>query len=340
LKPNDVILDVAGGKGDLSWLLQNVDGLQSIVVDPRKLASKSHLLRSVQWLQLHPHESQQRALPHLPTHQPLAALMPQIMKLAERRRQRKRTELQSSINNDPSQRRSHENQENECEHLEPPQFQMKLEQSLVDAVKESLQQQQQQQEQHVNDRCPPSWRQFWETAVLNQYATFEEKRYREDFFLPTSERRVNDPQPTTIIQDANLAWQILQSVKLIVGFHPDQATDACVDLARVLGVPVCIVPCCVFPSEFQNRQLFVRNSSTAAHPPPKSPSPVHNKIDTTTKAVRVREYHQLLLYLQQRHPCLHKDTLAFHETATSRNAVLFTLPQDIKNDLYQTVERS
>lgn len=29
------ILDVAGGRGDLSWLLCNVDGVDSVVVDPR-----------------------------------------------------------------------------------------------------------------------------------------------------------------------------------------------------------------------------------------------------------------------------------------------------------------
>lgn len=42
LRKGAVILDVAGGKGDLSWLLMNADDVTSVVVDPRTLASSSH----------------------------------------------------------------------------------------------------------------------------------------------------------------------------------------------------------------------------------------------------------------------------------------------------------
>ena len=30
-----VVLDVAGGRGDLSWLFANADGIDAVVVDPR-----------------------------------------------------------------------------------------------------------------------------------------------------------------------------------------------------------------------------------------------------------------------------------------------------------------
>jgi hypothetical protein len=45
LNKGDIVLDVAGGKGDLSWLFKNIDGLDSIVVDPRVMSTHSHILR-------------------------------------------------------------------------------------------------------------------------------------------------------------------------------------------------------------------------------------------------------------------------------------------------------
>ena len=46
----------------------------------------------------------------------------------------------------------------------------------------------------------------------------------------------------------------LRSVDLIVGMHPDQATEPIVETAEKLGVPFCMVPCCVFPKLFPTRQ--------------------------------------------------------------------------------------
>jgi hypothetical protein len=43
------VLDVAGGKGDLSWLLLNHDGVDSCVVDPRR-TDHTKLERQAQWL--------------------------------------------------------------------------------------------------------------------------------------------------------------------------------------------------------------------------------------------------------------------------------------------------
>lgn len=46
----------------------------------------------------------------------------------------------------------------------------------------------------------------------------------------------------------------LRSVDLIVGMHPDQATEPIVETAENLGVPFCLVPCCVFPNLNPTRQ--------------------------------------------------------------------------------------
>eukprot|EP00438_Fugacium_kawagutii_P000693 Skav220034 [mRNA] locus=scaffold2981:165578:167006:+ [translate_table: standard] len=42
------VLDVAGGKGDLSWLLKNADGVDAIVVDPR-VTDHTKITRTALW---------------------------------------------------------------------------------------------------------------------------------------------------------------------------------------------------------------------------------------------------------------------------------------------------
>ena len=48
-----LILDVAGGRGDLSWILYNIDGIDSIIADPR-IPSHRSLVKSVNFLLNHP----------------------------------------------------------------------------------------------------------------------------------------------------------------------------------------------------------------------------------------------------------------------------------------------
>jgi hypothetical protein len=45
------------------------------------------------------------------------------------------------------------------------------------------------------------------------------------------------------------------SIGLVVGFHPDQATEPIVDFALSQGVPFAVVPCCVFGRDFPHRRL-------------------------------------------------------------------------------------
>ncbi len=42
------VLDVAGGKGDLSWLLKNADDLDAVVVDPR-VTDHTKITRTALW---------------------------------------------------------------------------------------------------------------------------------------------------------------------------------------------------------------------------------------------------------------------------------------------------
>ena len=47
----------------------------------------------------------------------------------------------------------------------------------------------------------------------------------------------------------------LTSVKLIVGLHPDEATEPIFSTALELGLPFAVIPCCVFAASFPNRRL-------------------------------------------------------------------------------------
>lgn len=241
LSNDAVVLDVAGGKGDLSWLLQNVDGCQSVVVDPRP-TQHQHILRSVEYLQQHPDEAAVRAIRHMPTHQPLATLLSQLPQ----------------------------------NHFRAPlHFPIWMDDAFLEAVCAAKKGHQQE------------WELYWNTAITTSDNQTELSQTN------TQQNNVTDPKQ---------AWEIVKECKLIVAFHPDQATDFCFQLAALLDIPFCIVPCCVFPSQFSHRTL--------------------------ADGTRVRDYQGLLLYLTHKYSFVRKERLLFHETATARNIALFTLPFD------------
>lgn len=244
LSKDSIVLDVAGGKGDLSWLLTNVDELDSIVADPR-ITKHEHLVKAITYLRKNPNEARLRSIPNQPTHQPLAAL---VLKLEGK----------------------------EC-FQSPRHLRILVDAPLVDAVRHYL-------ETSDGD----AWLEYWKDAS-GRALVAQPLGYREHFL--STERQI-----TNAVQ----ALDAILSLRLIIGFHPDQATEPCMDLATVLNIPFCICPCCVFPSEFPHR----RNA----------------------EGEQVQKYKQFIPYLQNKYQRIHTDTLDFHETETARNLVLYTLP--------------
>ena len=45
------------------------------------------------------------------------------------------------------------------------------------------------------------------------------------------------------------------SVSLVVGLHPDEATEPLVSAALALGIDFCVIPCCVFSASFPHRRM-------------------------------------------------------------------------------------
>jgi hypothetical protein len=80
---------------------------------------------------------------------------------------------------------------------------------------------------------------------------------------------------------------------LLVGMHPDQATEAIIDAALAFDVPFAVVPCCTFPELFPHR--------------------------TTVKGTPVATYNELIDYLLRKHPSIQKTYLPFK----GRNQVLY-----------------
>ena len=98
-------------------------------------------------------------------------------------------------------------------------------------------------------------------------------------------------QPTPLGQ-AEVA-QRLAECSVVIGLHPDGATDAIVDFALAHGKPFALLPCCVYSKSFTKRR-------TALGGP-------------------VRNYEQLLDYLQDKDPAIQRVQLDFD----GRNIALF-----------------
>ena len=235
LDQGDVILDCAGGKGDLSFLLCNADEYRSVVLDPR-ITKNRHIVKSIQYLRDHPEEAKKRAVPGLPTYQPLAGLLTKF----------------------------HGKQLSDLE--SPQHMRILVDKDLVGALK--------RYKEAEGGGGFKIWEEYWDQALLRgKEAT--PLGYKEE--EEGSAKDGSSSQKSGSITSAKDAIDTILAAKLVVGFHPDQATDYAIELASVLGVPVAVVPCCVFPSEFPNRRM--------------------------TNGSKVKYYTDLIQYLKERYFC-------------------------------------
>jgi hypothetical protein len=359
-----LILDVAGGKGDLSWLLNNVDGLESIVLDPWKQQDGSttrneRMVKSIEFLCNNPDERSIRSVRGLSTYQPLAEVIPKLLKQRSKRlsNNNKPGGEYNQILSEPKQRpvtpegsnggtcsNSSTTEISSCcvrpeDFVTPQLLQIPLNDEIVNQVNNRLIICKKNKSDNDNN-----------DEVHNDDAIIIEEEEEEGV----------DDDDEKMISILN----ILSSgrIKLIVGFHPDQATEPCIDLAKILNIPFCIVPCCVFPSEFPNRRLVLKeeeekiqqqqqqqqqkqredNNNDKEH----NNNNVNNDNSSSDEQqqqkqlVPVRTYNQFLRYLRQKPTTTTNEVssngnsnnkiltayLDFHFTETAKNVVLYTLP--------------
>ena len=350
-----LILDVAGGKGDLSWLLNNVDGFESMILDPWKQQQdgstptrNERMVKSIEFLGNNPDERAIRSVRGLSTYQPLAELIPKLFKQRSKRLSNTDNNNNNNNNNnksgggeyhqkmllssEPLQKRpvTTEGRNGSCSNsstteissccvrpedfVTPQLLQIPLNNEIVNQVKSRLIICKKNKSENDNNK----------DGVHNDDAIIAEEREGVD---------EDDEKMISILT-------ILSSgrIKLIVGFHPDQATESCIDLAKILNIPFCIVPCCVFPSEFPNRRLILKEEEQNVQ---------HQQQQQQQQLVPVRTYSQFLKYLRQKptttttnEVCSNGNSskkiltayLDFHFTETAKNVVLYTLPPPPEED--------
>ena len=133
------------------------------------------------------------------------------------------------------------------------------------------------------------------TAVLDPRRKTLKRRDRKEI----AKSAVPPPLHISQILDASFAKEnaeFLASFSLIVGCHPDEATDAIMDTALKFGTHVALVPCCVFADLFKHRR---RKAGCLELP--------------------VMTYRDLCEYLLAKDPNLQKATLPF----AGRNLVIY-----------------
>jgi len=99
---------------------------------------------------------------------------------------------------------------------------------------------------------------------------------------------------------------LLSSPSMMIGMHPDQATESLVDYALKHEVPFAVVPCCVFMREL------------GGHRTVKMLREVDNEQLEDDEPRVVASYEEFLDYLQEKDPRIQRHFLPFR----GRNCVL------------------
>ena len=192
--------------------MRSVDGANSIVADPRT-PNHRRLVKSVNFLLEHPDEAEIRAVEGLPTHQPLARLLPRLLATNGI----SGAFVDGTRDNTPR-----------VDFPSPKFMRVHADETLVESLRKTL------AEPEVDTRV---WDRYWNAESRR----IESNRVHYGGTAPkTAAGKVSDG--SSQIVDSRTALEAFQSLDLIVGFHPDQATEATVDLALLLGVPFAVVP--------------------------------------------------------------------------------------------------
>jgi len=89
--------------------------------------------------------------------------------------------------------------------------------------------------------------------VMNEDETYE----CDDVNTPIDEDRdaaAMEPIAMDSAETAATCERVLSGCSVVVGLHPDQATDAAVDFALAHGKPFAVVPCCTYARDFPHRR--------------------------------------------------------------------------------------
>uniref|UniRef100_A0A6U3T390 C3H1-type domain-containing protein n=1 Tax=Ditylum brightwellii TaxID=49249 RepID=A0A6U3T390_9STRA len=295
-----VILDVAGGKGELSWEIINLMGVESVVVDPRGPLVLRSMNRKWKRGMYEPKRTgpvfrkwcpavEEGSSVNRDPQQPLLIRCffdaDAFVKLA-------------GINEDLS-RNPHCAEEDEkdtgCLGTNSGVFDaedwLQKEQSRAKAIKwttKGLTHESEDEEEdfdHVEENNP---------NFTDDNITSQNNNVQRDYSTISPLGKVIPGE--TI--NAKVTRDILRRCSLVVGLHPDQAVGDIVAFANRLGLPWCVVPCCVYSKLFTKRRI--KDGSI------------------------VRTHEQLVQWLCETNPNARVATLGFE----GKNKVIYTLPRE------------
>ena len=86
----------------------------------------------------------------------------------------------------------------------------------------------------------------WTSKGLEEAACVEEEAWDAPIDAPAEEQRGEDAAVAVELPSPEEMWRRMAGCAMIVGMHPDGATEPIVDFALASGKPFAVVPCCVY----------------------------------------------------------------------------------------------
>lgn len=260
-----VVLEVAGGKGELSWELLNLVGVECVNVDPRPMS-------------LNNAEARWRKGMYEPrrTGPVFRKWLPAVEEgSSQNRSSRRPRHLRCFFHAEPFVRLA------QCRADDTDSFDaqrwLKGERSKADSISWTTRGLQHEDEdtsgEHGCDNPPIPES---ESSCIQEY---------------------DEEDQACEVTDADDARDLLSRTALVLGLHPDQAAGDIVRFADCLGVPWCIVPCCVYSDLFAKRRL--------------------------KDGTRVSTHEHLVRWLEERNPEARVETLGMD----GKNQIVYTLPR-------------
>ena len=211
------ILDVAGGRGDLSFVLHNVNGVDSIIADPRTPCF-NRIINSIHYLVRHPKEAEIRSIEGLSTHQPLAKLIPSLM------------ERQTCMNVNVDTTATAYSQANSSIQLAiPKNLRIDVDHHLVNAIRDVITITNDDNNNNGKERIVllrnndlTLWDEYWKKEGARIASSSNDNTSHYGGTAPKGDKHKEVGYESNAIHDSRDALKEFKMLDLIVGFHPDQ----------------------------------------------------------------------------------------------------------------------
>ncbi|ORZ04186.1 hypothetical protein BCR41DRAFT_363007 [Lobosporangium transversale] len=263
------VLDIAGGRGDLSWELQTRQGIKSTIVEPRRGKGMRKWQRK--WLE----NFKANSIPSMSPTSPLQQQQQQHITGAESTVTEKDVSGSKVVR---TKKEILEDENNDADEKEP------------DGGKAL---------ENLGDFIPT-------TLVYPPLQLTEPSRIQamlNDEFLETHQ-------------------QLVTEASIMIGLHPDQATEPIVRVALKLGKPFAVIPCCVFGRDNPHRRLPEPpiDADTPSLRTERTKNEDEGQSDTYRRLTRpVTSYDDFVAWLSMLHPNIETTWLNFE----GMNRVLF-----------------